>query len=66
MEYFDAITFHHIPREDNQLADALATLSSMFELNQEGELPAIKIKSHEHPTYYNFIEEEIDGKPLVF
>jgi len=55
MEYFDAITFHHIPREDNQLADALATLSSMFELNQEEELPTIKMKSHEHPAYYNFI-----------
>jgi len=62
MEYFDAITFHHIPREYNQLADALATLSSMFELNQEGELPTIKMKSHEHPAYCNFIEEELDDK----
>jgi len=66
MEYFDAITFHHIPREDNQLADALATLSSMFEVNQEGELPTIKMKSHEHPAYCNFIEEEPDGKPWYF
>jgi len=66
MEYFDAITFHHIPREDNQLADALATLSSMFELNQEGELPTIKMKSHEHPVYCIFIEEELDGKPWYF
>ena len=66
MEYFDDITFHHIPREDNQLADALATLSSMFELNQERELPTIKMKSHEHPTYYNFIEEELDDKPWYF
>jgi len=48
------------------LADALATLSSMFELNQEGELPTIKMKSHEHPTYCNFIEEESDGKPWYF
>ena len=48
------------------MADALATLSSMFELNQEGELPAIKMKSHEHPTYCNFIEEELDGKPWYF
>jgi len=66
MEYFDAITFHHIPREDNQLADALATLSSMFKLNQEGELPTIKMKSHEHLAYCNFIEEELDGKPWYF
>lgn len=26
---FEEITFHHIPREKNQVADALATLSSM-------------------------------------
>ena len=57
VEYFDAITFHHIPREDNQLVYALATLSSMFELNQEGELPMIKIKSHEHPAYCHLIED---------
>ena len=66
VEYFDTITFHHILREDNQLADALATLSSMFELNQEGELPMIKMKSHEHPTYCHFIEEESDEKPWYF
>ncbi|XP_028193273.1 uncharacterized protein LOC114378881 [Glycine soja] len=29
-ELFDDISFHHIPREENQMADALATLSSMF------------------------------------
>jgi len=26
MEYFDVIVFHHVPREENQLVDALATL----------------------------------------
>ncbi|XP_050897915.1 uncharacterized protein LOC127104803 [Lathyrus oleraceus] len=30
--YFDQITFEHIPREENHLADALATLSSMFKV----------------------------------
>jgi len=57
MEYFDTITFHHISREDNQLADALATLSSMFKVNQRGELPTIKMKSHKHPAYCSFIEK---------
>ena len=51
MEYFDAIKFHHIPREDNQLTDALATLLSVFELNQEEELPTIKMTvSYTHLT----------------
>jgi len=66
MEYFDIITFHHISREDYQLADALATLSSMFEVNQGDELPKIKMKSHEHPAYCSFIEEESDGKSWYF
>jgi len=29
-EFFDEISFHHVPREENQMADALATLASMF------------------------------------
>ena len=48
------------------MADALATLSSMFEISQEGELPMIKMKSHEQSAYYSFIEEESDGKPWYF
>ena len=66
VEYFDEIEFHHISREDNQLADALATLSSMFAISQEEELPMIKMQSHENPVYCNFIEEEVDGKPWYF
>jgi len=30
IEFFDDISFHHIAREENQMADALATLASMF------------------------------------
>lgn len=33
--YFDEITFQHIPQEENQLADALAPLSSMFKFKWE-------------------------------
>ena len=44
IEYFDEIEFHHISREDNQLVDALATLSSMFVISQEEELPMIKMQ----------------------
>jgi len=58
MELFDSIKFHHIPREDNQLADALAILSSMFEISQDEEMPMINMRSYEQPTYCYFIEEE--------
>ena len=30
--YLEDITFEHIPREEKQLADALATISSMFKV----------------------------------
>ena len=56
IEYFDFITFQHIPREDNQLADALATLSSMFEIVPDKELAMIKMESYEDAVYYHFIE----------
>jgi len=38
----------------------------MFELNQEGELLTIRMRSHEHPAYCHFITEELDGKPWYF
>ena len=37
--YFEEITFDHIPREENQLADALATMSSMFKVRWDNEAP---------------------------
>ena len=33
LPHFEKITFEHYPREENQLANALATMSSMFKLN---------------------------------
>jgi len=63
VEQFDEITFDHISREDNQLADALATLSSMFMLSQNEDMPLIKVQCHDHPAYCQSIEEEPDGKP---
>ena len=37
-EFFDDISFHHNPREENQMADALATLAFMFQLTLHGDL----------------------------
>ena len=39
LPHFEQITFEHFPREENQLADALATMSSMFKLNWDKEAP---------------------------
>ena len=40
--FFHEISFHHVPREENQMVDALATLASMFQLTPHGDLPYIE------------------------
>ena len=66
MELFDDISFHHIPREENQVIDALATLSSMFNIGPHGDLSCIDIRGHIKPTHCCLIEEAEDGKPWYF
>ena len=66
MELFDDISFHHIPREENQMVDALAILSSMFKVSLHGDFMYIKFKCHTEPAYYCLVEEEEDGKPWYF
>ncbi|XP_027368173.1 uncharacterized protein LOC113874151 [Abrus precatorius] len=63
VEYFDEITFQHIPREENQLADVLATLSSMFVMSQKEDMSFIKMQQLYYPAYCQMIEEESNGKP---
>ncbi|XP_073222510.1 uncharacterized protein [Cicer arietinum] len=62
-EHFDKITFHHIPREGNQLVDTLATLPSMFKINTGQDVLVIKIQQKDMQAYCLSIEEEYDGKP---
>ncbi|RDX75443.1 hypothetical protein CR513_44668, partial [Mucuna pruriens] len=38
IEYLDMITFHHVPREENQMANALTTLSAMVQVNEGQEV----------------------------
>jgi len=66
MKLFDDISFHHIPREENQMADDLATLSSMFKISPHEDLQCIEIKCHIKPAHCCLIKEEKDGKPWYF
>ena len=61
--YFDEITFHYIPREENQLADALATLLSMFKVKWYNEASTIRIHYLDEPAYSMAIEVEVNNKP---
>ncbi|XP_050889966.1 uncharacterized protein LOC127095299 [Lathyrus oleraceus] len=60
--YFDEITFHYIPQEENQLADALATLSSRFKVKWYNEAPPIRIQHLDEPIYCIAVEAEMDNK----
>ncbi|XP_050875280.1 uncharacterized protein LOC127078909 [Lathyrus oleraceus] len=64
--YFDEITFHHIPREENQLADALATLESMFKVKWRNEAPAICIDLLDEPAHCLVNEAESNDKPWFY
>ncbi|XP_028193304.1 uncharacterized protein LOC114378917 [Glycine soja] len=66
IKFFDDVSFHHIPREENQMVDALATLASMFQLIPHGDLPYIEFRCRGKPAHYCLIEEEQDGKPWYF
>ena len=54
----------YFPREDNQLADALATISSMFKIRWDNEAPWITIEKLDEPTHCcKIATEEVTYKP---
>ena len=63
---FDEISFHHVPREETQMVDALATLAPMFQLTSHGDLPYIELWCRGRPAHCCLVEEEQDGKPWYF
>ena len=64
LPHFEEITFEHFPREENQLADALATMSSMFKVNWDNEAPRIIIERLDEPAHYHEINtEEVVDRP---
>src|ERR1051325_4813053 len=60
---FNKVELHHIPRDQNRMADALATLSSMFKVNHWKDMPKISIRCLERPAYVFATEAVIDDKP---
>ncbi|XP_017624650.1 uncharacterized protein LOC108468271 [Gossypium arboreum] len=61
---FDDITFFYLPRDKNQMADALATLTSMIKVNKQEDVKPIRMSICEASAYcYNIEEEEKDDHP---
>ena len=63
---FEEVQFQHLPREDNQIADALATLSAMFKVEREDEVQPITMGIRDSPAHCTNVEEEMDGKPWYY
>src|ERR1044072_5648085 len=43
LTFFNKLELHHIPRDENQMDDALATLASMYTVNRWNDVPHITI-----------------------
>ncbi|XP_040960329.1 uncharacterized protein [Gossypium hirsutum] len=50
IEEFDSVTFSYLPRDENQMADAFATLASMFKVNKLEDMKPIQISIYEAPV----------------
>ncbi|KAK5777055.1 hypothetical protein PVK06_045020 [Gossypium arboreum] len=56
---FDDITFHYLLRDENQMADALATLASMIKVNKQEDVKPIRMSIYEISAHcYNIEEDE--------
>ena len=66
VDYFKEINFNHLPREENQIADALATLEAMFQINLSDEVQLIRMNINEELAHCLYIEEEVDRKPWYY
>ncbi|KAK5835436.1 hypothetical protein PVK06_011125 [Gossypium arboreum] len=59
IKVFDDITFFYLRRDENQMADALATLASMIRVNGRENMKPIQMSIYEAPAHcYNIDDEE--------
>lgn len=58
--FFTKVEFCHIPRDENQIADSLATFSSMYQVNTHKEVPSITIQTRDKPAYVFNAEVVLD------
>ncbi|KAG8493230.1 hypothetical protein CXB51_010553 [Gossypium anomalum] len=61
IEEFDDIIFYYLLREENQMADALATLASMIKVNKQEDVKPIQMSTYEAPAHCCNLEEEAEN-----
>ncbi|KAA3455454.1 gag/pol polyprotein [Gossypium australe] len=61
---FNDITFSYLPRDENQMADALATLASIVRVNKNEDMKPIQMSIYGAPAHcYNIEEKEKNDHP---
>ncbi|XP_059281345.1 uncharacterized protein LOC132035043 [Lycium ferocissimum] len=63
---FIKVEFKHVPRAQNEFADALATLSSMIQHPDKNYIDPIKVNVHDQQAYCFHVDEEPDGEPWYY
>ena len=66
IKQFEDITFKHLPRDENYLVDALATLATMFKVNTNAEAQLVKLEVQESQAHCACIQEEADKNPWFY
>ena len=66
LPFFNKVEFHHIPRDENQIADALATLASMYQVNTWNDVPRIIVRRLDRPAHVFATEGTSDEKPWYY
>ncbi|XP_057978967.1 uncharacterized protein LOC131165291 [Malania oleifera] len=65
IQEFDQIKFSHLPRENNLIPDALATLVVFIKVEPEIEIESIRIRMQSELAYC-VVTDEVDGKPWFY
>ncbi|XP_070036862.1 uncharacterized protein [Nicotiana tomentosiformis] len=63
---FTKIKFKHVPRIQNEFADALATFSSMIQHPVKNYIDHIEVEIQDPCAYCLHVDEEPDGKPRYY
>ncbi|XP_070057466.1 uncharacterized protein [Nicotiana tomentosiformis] len=60
---FTKIEFKHVPKNQNEFVDALATLSSKIQHPNKNYIDPIEVEMRDQHSYYFHVEEETNSKP---
>ena len=60
--FFTKVEFHHIPQDENRMADVLAMLASMIVVKFWNEVPNLTVMPLDRPAHVFVVEEVKDEK----